>query len=53
MKILYIMTIIFFMIKSWNYGIYEIKQNKNKSAGIAILFLSIIRFCFSLFSFNY
>ena len=43
MKYLYIATIFIFFMKSWYYGLYEFKENKNKPAGFSLFFLSILR----------
>lgn len=43
MKYLYIIFLIILFLKSWYYGIYELKVNKNKPAGISIFFLSLLR----------
>ena len=43
MKYLYIIGLIYIFIKSWKYGLYEIKENQNKPAGISIFFISILR----------
>lgn len=53
MKYIVIILIIFGFLKSWNYGIYELKQNKNKTAAIAIFTLSIVRPSFSYNFFNF
>lgn len=45
--ILIISIIIFF--KTINYAIYEIKVNKNKSAGITIIIMAFVVFIFAPF----
>lgn len=42
MKILILLTTIYFFIKTLFYGIYEIKQNQNKVAGFSIIILSFL-----------
>lgn len=50
MKYIYIISIVLLFFKSWYYGLYELKENKNKPAGYSIFFLSILR---AYISFNY
>ncbi len=42
MKILLFLLTLFIFIKTLYYGIYEMKQNNNKTSGILIIALSII-----------
>lgn len=43
MKILTIIYLIYVFFKTWYYGIYELKTNKNKTASTAIFILAIVR----------
>lgn len=43
MKILYILVLIYIFIKTWKYGLYEFKENKNKPAGVSIFLISTLR----------
>lgn len=42
MKIFLFILTLFIFIKTLYYGIYEIKQNNNKTSGIVVIALSII-----------
>lgn len=53
MKYLALVYIVWAFLKSWYYGLYELKENKNKTAAIAIFFLAIARSNFSYYSFIY
>ena len=53
MKYLYIIVLIYIFINSWKYGIYELKENKNKPAGISIFLISLLRVYISTNIFNY
>lgn len=44
MFILSIIFLLFCSFKTFFYGIYELKENKNKPGGIAVITLSIIGF---------
>lgn len=48
MNYLFIIFIVYFFIKSWAYGLFELKEIKNKSAATAIFVLSLTSFIFSL-----
>lgn len=50
MKYFYIIVIIFLFLKSWFYGLYELKTNKNKPAGYSIFLLSLLRVNISLYN---
>ena len=43
MKVITILFLIYIFFKTWYYGIYELKSNKNKPAAIAIFFMAIVR----------
>ncbi len=47
MLIISIIFMLFCTIKSVFYGIYEYKENKNKSGGIAVISLAILGFIIS------
>lgn len=55
MKFIAILFLIYFFFKSIYYGIFEIKENKNKPGGITVIFLAILGliFPFSLLIFIY
>jgi hypothetical protein len=40
MKILSIFFLIYCFFKAWYYGLYELKENKNKPAAISIFFMA-------------
>ncbi len=42
MKFIIIALLIFTFLKSFYYSLYEIKEKKNKPAGITIIFLAIL-----------
>lgn len=42
MKIFFTIILIIAFIKSYYYGIYEIKEKENKSGGVAIICLAIL-----------
>ncbi len=46
MKFIIIIILIYSFLKSIYYGNFELKEKKNKSAGIAIYFLAILGFIF-------
>lgn len=46
MKYLFIFILLIACIKSYYYGMFEIKEKENKSGGIAIIFLAILGFIF-------
>lgn len=48
MNYIFIIFLLYFFIKSWFYGLFELKEIKNKSAAIAVFFLSITSFVFSI-----
>ena len=52
MKYITIIFLIYAFLKTWNYGIFELKENKNKTAAIATFFLAIVRLNFSFSNFN-
>lgn len=52
MKYLAIIFLIYTFLKTWNYGTFELKENKNKTAAIAIFFLAIVRSNFPFSNFN-
>lgn len=49
MLFLAIIFMLFCTLKSVFFGIYEFKENKNKSGGIAIISIAILGFIISLF----
>ncbi|MBP3596816.1 MAG: hypothetical protein J6J60_05415 [Clostridia bacterium] len=49
MLFLAIIFMIFCTLKSVFFGIYEFKENKNKSGGIAIISIAILGFILSIF----
>lgn len=49
MLFLAIIFMLFCTLKSVFFGIYEYKENKNKSGGIAIISIAILGFIISLF----
>ena len=48
MRFLIILYLIFVFLKSWYYGLFEMKENKNKTAAIAIFALAICGFVFPI-----
>lgn len=46
MKFIAIILLIFAFLKSFYYGIYEIKEKENKPAGITVIFLAILGLIF-------
>ena len=42
MRIVIVILSIFMVLKTFFYGIYEIKNNENKSGGIAVIFISLL-----------
>ena len=48
MKYLIIIYLIFVFFKTWYYGIFEMKENKNKTAAIAIFALAICGLIFPI-----
>lgn len=42
MRIVVIILSIYIVLKTISYGIYEIKNNENKSGGIAVIVISIL-----------
>ena len=46
MKYIFIFILLLACIKSYYYGMFEIKEKENKTGGIAIIFLSILGFIF-------
>ena len=46
MKFLIVLYLIFIFFKTWFYGIFEMKENNNKTAAIAIFALTICGFVF-------
>ena len=51
MPYLAILLVILCFLKSFYYGIYEIKQKQNKPGGIAVFFFAILRTYCSLHSY--
>ena len=49
MLFLAIIFMLFCTLKSIFFGIYEFKENKNKSGGIAIISIAILGFIISVF----
>lgn len=49
MLFLAIVFMLFCTLKSVFFGIYEFRENKNKSGGIAIISIAILGFIISLF----
>ncbi len=49
MKFLAISLLIYFFLKSIYYSMYEIKQNKNKPAGICITILAFLGLALPIF----
>lgn len=49
MLFLTIIFMLFCTLKSVFFGIYEFKENKNKSGGIAIISIAILGFILSIF----
>ena len=43
MPLLAIFLLIFFFLKTFYYGIFELKSNKNKPGGIVVFIYSILR----------
>lgn len=52
MKILTLIFLIYSFFKTWYYGLYELKTNKNKTAAISMFFMAIVRSYISNY-FNY
>lgn len=50
MNYIYIVFIIFFFLKGWYYGIYELNEQKNKNAATAIFLINIVSFIFASLS---
>ena len=48
MKFIIIALLIFTFLKSFYYSLYEIKEKKNKPAGITIIFLAILGLIFPI-----
>lgn len=48
LNILIIVLSIIIFIKTLNYGIYEIKNNSNKSGGVTVIIVSIITLVLSV-----
>ena len=48
MKYLIILYLIFIFFKTWYYGIFEMKENKNKTAATAIFILAICGLIFPI-----
>lgn len=48
MNYLFIIFLLCFFIKSWLYGVFELKEIKNKPAATAIFVLSLTSFIFAL-----
>ena len=48
MNYLFIIFILFFFMKSWFYGLFELREIKNKPAATAIFVLSLFSFIFAL-----
>jgi hypothetical protein len=42
MRIVIVILSIFIVLKTFSYGIYEIKNNENKSGGIAVICVSLL-----------
>lgn len=42
MRIVIVILSIFMVLKTFSYGIYEIKNNENKSGGITVIFVSLL-----------
>lgn len=53
MKYLALIYIIWAFLKAWYYGIYELKETKNKTAATAMFLLAIVRSNFSNYNFIY
>lgn len=51
MPYLAILLVILCFLKSFYYGIYEIKQKQNKPGGIAVCFFAILRTYSSLYNY--
>ncbi len=49
MRLFASILIIYFFMKSLYYGLYELNENKNKPAGIAVLLLSFLGLVLPLF----
>jgi len=52
MPFLAIILIILCFIKTFNYGVFEIKQKQNKPGGIAVCLFAILRTCLSKYYYN-
>ena len=50
MNYIFILILLFFFLKSWYYGKYELLELKNKTAATAIFALSLFSFIFSIIS---
>lgn len=46
MRYLFIFMLLFFFIKSFYYGKYEINEKQNKPGGIVVIILAILGFIF-------
>ena len=53
MKFLSLIIIFLGFLKSFYYGIFEIKEKNNKFGGIVTCFIAILRTYYSLYCFNY
>lgn len=49
MRFLATILILYFFAKSFYYGLYEFKENKNKPAGIVVFLLSFLGLVLPLF----
>lgn len=50
MNYIFILLILYFFLKSWFYGLFELKEIKNKTAATAIFILTLGGFIFSIVS---
>lgn len=48
MKFIAIVLLIFAFFKSFYYGVFEIREKKNKPAGITVIFLAILGLIFPI-----
>ena len=48
MNFIFIILLLYFFIKSWFYGLFEQKENRNKNAATAIFILTLFSFIFSI-----
>lgn len=48
MNYIFIIFLLYFFIKSWFYGLFELKEIKNKPAATAIFILTLGSFIFSI-----